>query len=342
MNPHLILLLPALLIAFASSAQDNALVKDKPGTFTIRNNGAFGGATDTYNRECVYSDAQKKAGVLQLDAVASVLHQLPMMEKPMGFDAIVMYINAGCDSKYGFGLQADVKILFEHWMMINGKLEQATIEPPQFIIGINQLQRYAGSGFDYKNIPPSAPDNPLYDEQKRDKISMDLQELFFAPGEKQTLQPGIDRYGEVIVLFNPSRPAYWQHVTVREVYRLLIRFYELDPDKTAGEAVVNLLESIRNNYTEEQKDEPAYLGPDGSIGPETEGMPRIPVLRANPAYWDRNLSSAPIQFITLELPEKEEIKRIRDELLSQDDGSYYQYEFMDELKLADLQRLIDR
>ena len=70
-----------------------------------------------------------------------------------------------------------------------------------------------------------------------------VNELFFPPAKKETLEPGIDRYNnEWIVLDNPDRPSYWLPVTIREAFKLISDFWKNDPVQATSDEMLKILE----------------------------------------------------------------------------------------------------
>jgi len=59
-------------------------------------------------------------------------------------------------------------------------------------------------------------------------------------------------------------------------------------------------------------------------------------MRPNPYYQDRKLPRSAIQFIWLEIPQKEEVKRLLDINLKEESGYYYVYRLLDELDIKNL------
>jgi hypothetical protein len=67
-----------------------------------------------------------------------------------------------------------------------------------------------------------------------------------------------------------------------------------------------------------------------------------PVMRPNPEYWNRKLPRSAIQFMWLEIPKKEEVKRKLEENLKAEDGYYYVYRLLDELDVNTLLPAIEK
>jgi len=69
-------------------------------------------------------------------------------------------------------------------------------------------------------------------------------------------------------------------------------------------------------------------------------MNYAPVVRPNPAYWNRDLPKASIQLIVLEMPKPEEVRSKMERYLKNGDGYYYVYRLLNELDINSLLPLI--
>ena len=150
--------------------------------------------------------------------------------------------------------------------------------------------KFCSNGFnvsDYSNA--YNPTNPAFSENGANKSTVALREIFFLPGVKEEVCPGIDRYGDNLVIFNPGQPEYWNHVTIREAFRLLTDYYKLLPDKIQVETIVPMLENEFSNFSETEKNGFAYFGSQESVSRIGSGKNETPVMRPNPEYWDRKL-----------------------------------------------------
>lgn len=65
-------------------------------------------------------------------------------------------------------------------------------------------------------------------------------------------------------------------------------------------------------------------------------------MRPNPDYWNRKLPRSAIQFMWLEIPPKEEVKRKLEGNLKAEDGYYYVYRLLDELDGSTLLPAIEK
>ena len=166
-------------------------------------------------------------------------------------------------------------------------------------------EKFCNNGFNVSNYNNEGrPSNPAYKAEEIGKAATELRELFFLPGGKEEVRPGIDRYGDNIIIFNPEQPEYWNHVKIHEVFRLLINYYKLYPDKIAMETMVPMLENEFSNFSETVKDGFTYFGNPESISRIGSTKNETPVMRPNPAYWNRKLPRSVVQFMWLEIPAK--------------------------------------
>jgi hypothetical protein len=203
--------------------------------------------------------------------------------------------------------------------------------------------KFCSNGFNVSDFSNAYnPTNPDFSEKGANASTVALRELFFLPGVKEEVSPGIDRYGDNLILFNPDRPEYWNQVTIREVFRLLMDYWKQVPDKIQVETIIPMLENEFSNFTEIEKDGFAYFGSQESISRMGSSKNETPVMRPNPEYWNRKLPRSAIQFMWLEIPKKEEVKRKLEENLKAEDGYYYVYRLLDELDVNTLLPAIEK
>jgi hypothetical protein len=234
-------------------------------------------------------------------------------------------------------LPSTVKFYFKTWSLRKGKEVQWINEPPEWRLELNMTEKFCSIGFNESNHSDAYnPTNPAFSEKGANNSTIALRELFFLPGVKAEVCQGIDRYGDNLIIFNPDRPEYWNQVTIREVFRLLMEYWKQAPDKIQVEAIIPMLENEFSKFSETEKDGFAYFGRPESIYRIGSIKNETPVMRPNPYYWDRKLPRSAIQFMWLEIPEKEEVKRKLEGSLKAEDGYYYVYRLLDELDVKDL------
>lgn len=343
MKKRLCLLLVLTLPTGFLSAQDETLLQDKPGTFKLQKEALNGQGPDLYRKMCACTNAESDAMLGKLEVLVQQFRKAPVLAENKGFDGVCRLYGGRCSSKYGYAVPADIKFWFKSWSLYKGKEVQWVNEPPQWIIEVNQPDKFRNNGFnvsDYSNS--SDPTNPAFSEQAQSDASIALNELFYIPGVKETIYPGIDRYGEYVVIYNPEQPPYWEQVTVREAFRLLLDYYKCMPDKAAVDVIVPMLNQEYEGFSEDEKDSFAYFGDSESVSRVGSRKNETPVVRPNPDYWNRALPKASIQLIVLEMPYPEAVSSKLERCLKNEDGWYYVYRLMKELNLNDLSNMIDR
>lgn len=338
MKKMLFILLCSLFLYMQNiSAQDKTLLMDKPGTFKITYGTINGQGPDQYNKSCGYTKAESDAATKNLVSLVDIFRRNPVLKDIKGFDGYC-YLNGGrCNTKFGYGLPGTPCFFFETWSLRKGKEVKQTVEPPQWRFEVNMTDKFCSNGFNVENYSNAYnPTNPAFKAESMDKATVALREIFFLPGVKEEVCPGIDRYGDNLILFNPDRPEYWNQVAIREAFRLLMDYYKLLPDKIQVETIVPMLENELSNFSENEKDGFAYFGSQESVSRIGSVKNETPVMRPNPVYWNRKLPRSAIQFMWLEIPPTEEVKRKLEGYLKAEDGYYYVYRLLDELDVNTL------
>lgn len=340
-----IFLLPVLffLLVYNLHAQDNELLIDKQGTFKITYGTLNGQGPDQYNKACGYTKAESDAATKNLVSLVDIFRRIPVLKDIKGFDGYC-YLNGGrCNTKFGYGLPVTPCFFFETWSLRKGKEVKQTVEPPQWRFEVNMTDKFCSNGFnvsDYSNA--YNPTNPAFSENGSNKSTVALREIFFLPGVKEEVCPGIDRYGDNLILFNPDRPEYWSHVTIREAFRLLIEYYKQLPDKIQVETMIPMLEGEFSNFSEAEKDGFAYFGSQESVSRIGSIKNETPVMRPNPDYWNRKLPRSAIQYMWLEIPPQEIVKSTMDDRFKRQDGYYYVSRLLFELDVNTLLPAIEK
>jgi len=322
-------------------AQDEILLTEKPGTFKITYGTLNGHGPDQYENSCDYTKAESDAATKNLVLLVNIFRMNPVLKDIKGFDGYC-YLNGGrCNTKFGYGLPSTPCFFFEEWFLLKGKEVKQTVEPPQWRLEVNMTEKFCSYGFNVSDYSNSYnPTNPAFSEKGASNSAVALRELFFLPGVKEEICPGIDRYGDNLILFNPDRPEYWSQITIREVFRLLLDYYKLDPNKIAMETMVPMLENEFSKFSETEKDGFAYFGNPESIYRIGSTKNSTPVMRPNPEYWNRKLPRSAIQFMWLEIPPKEIVKSKMDDRWKRQDGYYYVSRLLYELDVKDLLSII--
>jgi hypothetical protein len=312
----------------------NKLLTEKPGTFVVKKVALNTSSIDLYNVNCGFTKAESDAMIVKLENLVNEFRKIPMLQDVKGFDGICEIRGATCNSMFGYGVTSWIDFYFRTWSLQKGKEVQWRIEPPQWRFVVNMPEKFCSRGFNVTNYSNAYDaDNPLFTEEKSKNTTHALRELFFLPGVKENLAPGIDRYGDNVVFYNPEQPVYWEQVTVREVFRLLLDYWKVIPDKAGADAIVPVLTNEFNSFSEAEKDNYAYMSSSETITKIGCEPNETPVMRPNSKYWNRNLPKAAIQFMIMEIPLKEELEQEMNYWLKNEDGSYYEYRFLYELKI---------
>lgn len=325
-------------------AQDPKLLIDKPGTFKIETSKLNGQGPDSYGKSCGFTDAESNATAKNLLGMVEIFRRNPVLKEIKGFDGIYdLYGGGRCNTKYGYGLPTPVYFFFKSWSLRKGKVSQWTIEPPVWFFEVNMTDKFCSNGFNVSSFQSEyRPTNAAYNEQNTNKAAVELREIFYLPGKKEVVSPGIDRYGDNYILFNPDRPEYWSQVTIREVFRLLMDYWKLAPDKIQVEAIMPILEKEFSGFSETEKDGHAYFGRPETISRIGSEKNETPVMRPNPDYWNRELPRSAIQFMWLEIPPKEIVKSKMDDRWKRQDGYYYVSRLLYELDVETLISAIEK
>jgi hypothetical protein len=337
MNRTIQLISYIIVISLASKAQDKELLLDKPGTFKITYGTLNDQGADQYNKSCNYTKTESDAATKNLVSLVAIFCRNPVLKDIKGYDGYCHLYGGRCNTKFGYSLPSTPCFVFEAWSLFKGKEVKQTVEPPQWRLEVNMTDKFCSNGFnvsDYSNA--YNPTNPVFSENGANNSTVALRELFFLPGVKEEICPGIDRYGDNLIIFNPDQPEYWSQVTIRETFKLLIDYWKQVPDKIQVETIIPMLENEFSNFTETEKDGFAYFGNPESISQIGLIKNETPVMRPNPDYWNRKLPRSAIQFMWLEIPPKEIVKNKMDERWERQDGYYYVSKLLYELDVRDL------
>jgi len=322
--------------------QEPKLILDKKGDFKITTWSIY---TCT---DCDYTKAEEKANYSKLVALTDILRKNPVLQETKGFDCNVMlYSEYYGDKKFGYGIPGKMSVQFCYFFNAkNGKIAAATIEPPSFGIHINQLLSTSCNSLGF-NAPPKASDadNPNYNQKKWELAAEKTRPMFFLPGKKEALIPGIDVYAdETVIVYNPERPDYWLPVTIKEIFEAWIEYYKYGPYKYESEISLKMLEEEYALFNEEERNKITYLGGRGPaplLNVDTE-INDVQVMKANPEYWNKNLPRSDVQIISFNvLKDKARYRREAAEQLKNIDGTYHLTRFLEALDIKSLLPVID-
>ena len=336
-------LLVLILISCQSclKAQYGPLILDKPGIFKVVNGSVYGISDNKFTK--TETDANYK----KLVTVAEAIHKNPVMNNLKGFDCDATLVGSTLQKINGYGIPCFLEFMFRVWFLQEGKEVRWNDEAPHWDMEINIMRETQGGGiFDYHTSTPGIISNPKYNRAQWDKAAENVREIFQVTKNKETLGKGIDRYnGETVIIYNADRVPYWLPVTVREAFDLVIGFYRLDPNQAVVEAVGKILEAEYASFSESERDKYAYFSvtnsrPISRIGNDPTGDP---IMRANPAYWNKSLPRSAIQILSFYYPaDRDFLKKEKEERLKDNNGEYHISRFVDVLDINTLVQLIDR
>ena len=332
-----------LLMTIVLSAQEKTLLTDKPGTFKWQKEALNGQGPDLYGKTCACTKAESDAMLGKLEDLVQQFRKAPVLADNKGFDGECRLYGGRCSSKFGYPVPANIKFWFKSWSLYKGQEVQWVNEPPQWIIEVNQLDKFRDNGFNETDFSNTYnPTNPAFSEKAQSEATVALNELFYVPGVREVINTGIDRYGDNVVIYNPERPPYWEQVTIREAFRLLLDYWKCVPDKGQVDVIVPILNRELDCFSEAEKDNYAYFGDPEFFSRIGSEMNETPVVRPNPAYWNLDLPKASIQLIVLEMPKPEEISSKMERYLKNGDGYYFVYRLLNELDVNSLLPVIAR
>jgi hypothetical protein len=343
MNKIITIIVVLFICRIETLAQEEFLLTEKPGTFKTTYNITNGNGADYYGEKTDYTRLEIESSKKNNDRLIEIFRRVPVLSVNKGFDAIA-YVNQDImNTKFGYGMPNTLTFFLETWSMKKGKEVKWTVEPPQFRLELNKPQLFCSSGFNVSNNSSSSTrTNPDFIEEACDKATVALRELFFKPPGKQEIAPGIERYGDTYILYNPERPHFWVQVTIREVYRRIMDYWRFQPDNLTKESMLTETEKQFSQYTEAEKNGFAYRGGKDLINKLGSEKNDMPVMLPNPEYWNRSLPRYAIQFLTIEIPDDATIKQKIEKSWNNADGYYYVYKIFSELNINNLTEIIDK
>lgn len=327
------------LLPFAN-AQDSKLLLDKPGAFKIVDWGVY----RHYN--CGYSKTETSFNYQQLNNIVATVRKNPVMTELKGFDCMPTFFAVNCDPKFGYGIPSSIHFEFHTWSLYkkSGKEGRWDIEPPHWDIVVNDIRPF-GNGQSYAVNKPYKEDcKSGFDFEKWKTATIKMREVFHTPGKKETIMPGIDIYaGDKIIFYDPARPDYWLPVTVKEMYAIYFDYYRNEPDEIVSNMSMQMLEAEYAGLTEAEKNSPAYFGGVATLAQVNPNKTDQQMVRANPLYWNKQLSKGAVQLMSAVLPQdKTIIAYEKNEALKSQGGSYHMYRFMETLDVKTLLPLIGK
>ncbi|HOD14891.1 MAG TPA: hypothetical protein PLA65_01500 [Spirochaetota bacterium] len=301
-----------LMFPHPAHSKECPLLPEKQGTFE------FLTRTDYAWYQCGFTKAEVNDNLKELAALVATVRKNPVLAGLKGFDARVqLYTISDCGGTAAYGIPVRVSFGLCSWFQCDGKGPvRITMEPPEWSVMVNDM------------VPGWV--TPLSSAEGR---------VFFSvPAKKETIRPGIDVYDhECYIMYNPDRPAYWLPVTVKEAYAAMVEDAKKDKDAYTRQFMLNFMEKEWAAFSEADRSRPAY-----TVG-TNENMPRIlgklsadatglPLVRVNPAYWNKGLPRSAIQFIYCRIiNNKAYIRKEKEFFLQKNSISYNLYRFLETL-----------
>lgn len=316
-------------------AQESVLLPDKQGDFKIINWSVYGmSGTD-------FTKSEENANYKKLVAITDVIRQNPVMKELRGFAANARLYGRYFDRRNGYGIPCQLAFEFCYFFLNSkGKEVKVNIEPPHWDIEVNRIKPLNSDGFGYSSFKPSEKPKAGFNYEKWNEVGEKIRDLFYIPGNKETIERGLDRYGaELVVVYNPDRPDFWVPVTLREASTLLMDYWKLYPDQIQSEYMSTYLEAQFSQFSESDLDGYAYNGV-GGVGSDKA---QVQVMRINPEYWNKKLPRSAIQIIAFNCAKDiSYLKYEMNEKKKHDGGSYHIERFLLELDIKSLMQVIDK
>ena len=291
------------------SAQEYPLVLDKQGTFTTLSR------TDYVMPDYDFTNTEVTANLQKLNDIIAVIRKNPVLAELKGFDAQARIYTISIKDPLSYGVPVRISFEFSSWFKNkNGAVVNNKIEPPEWSIIINKLIPVFGNLTDSKHG------------------------YFTISADKKTVSPGIDVYdGERYVLYDPSKPDYWLPVTVEEAFQALKEYYLKDKESNAY--LIELTEQEYNQIPAADRAKPAYSGGNLSgisTSSDYEGQSSLfpPIMKINPAYWNKTQPKSSVQFMYFSMTDnKDYLKNQTQGALKQNSTSYHLYRFEESLDI---------
>jgi hypothetical protein len=221
------------------------------------------------------------------------------------------------------------------------------MEPPSWSIMVNSLDNVFGGNFSLGASKPTEKPKEGFNYEKWKSVSDKLHDIIYLPGQKEELGNGIDRYeSELIVVYNPERPPYYQPVKFRELAELLIEYWKLHPEKFQSELMLQYLEAEYAQIPESERDGWAYNNTYDERCPFLKITPvpgPQPVVRLNPEYWNKKLPRSAIQILTFNCLTNTQIyTKAKEEWLKKNAAGYSLQRFLEAFDINTLVPAIDK
>lgn len=274
MNRTVKLLIVLSLLPVMAIGQED--LSKRAGTFEILSR------TDYSMQECGFTKTEMAANLEKIKELVAIMRKNPVLSDIRGFNgrARIYTMTMTCSEPEWYGVPARISFEFSTlFYSKEGKVAFNTIEPPEWSLYTNDLIPGWSDSFNSHHG------------------------YFTVALNKETIEPGIDVYdGECWVLYDPARADYWLPVTVREAWAAVWEEFKKEKDPIAAKYMKDMLDQEYATFTEADMDKPAYFGGNLSrisVSSGFEGEKNLfpHIMKANPAYFNRNIPNSSIQFI---------------------------------------------
>jgi hypothetical protein len=322
-------------------AQDYPLIPDHPGTFEVIDWGVY------THWDCGFTKTEKTANYQKILGITELVRKNPVFTNQKGFNCFAYVFAENCPNKYGYGIPCKIRFDFGDWFMDKGVAKFYKMEPPSWSIIVNSLDNVFGGNFSLGASKPTEKPKEGFNYEKWKSVSDKLHDIIYLPGQKEELGNGIDRYeSELIVVYNPERPPYYQPVKFRELAELLIEYWKLHPEKFQSELMLQYLEAEYAQIPESERDGWAYNNTYDERCPFLKITPvpgPQPVVRLNPEYWNKKLPRSAIQILTFNCLTNTQIyTKAKEEWLKKNAAGYSLQRFLEAFDINSLVPAIDK
>lgn len=240
----------------------------------------------------------------KIETMVETFHQNPVLKNPVGFEPSV---NVRIfDENTGFMRTPLTKPLTK--LLVGGRI--AILFCPYFQDKSGQVQKHCmevtSCDIDF-NYPKSTAESYLnygadgYHEDLSAAADK-LNRVFIKPRVVKELAEGVTAYSSgIIIVSGTARPPYWIPVTIDELFKLQLDYYELNYKLNKEEYVseiINVIKNDRATYSPEQLKLPAYYN-SSTIARITDNENENPYMQFNPEYFDRSLPRNDVQIIAV-------------------------------------------
>lgn len=288
-----------ILLALTSAAQSKYKYDPAaPGkwTYTYLNESKGGYRSDA---NYVLSPAELAVFKKKMNAVLETLHQNPVTQNPVGYEATVTagifanmfryhYNPANLAGKIPVS-ELVIRFCPLSREIATGNLRKDCIEVEHVTAWINYLESTVAGVKIMEDIDKRNPHDDAFGK---------MNEVFQAPEVLKKMDDYTTIYGNgIMIIANPSRP-YWIPVTAGEYFDLQIKYWTLESEKEGNSMFLDMILQEKKGFTAEQLKMPAYNG-ENPASLITIVPNERPYMRFNPNFFDKKIPRTSIQMITL-------------------------------------------